>query len=50
MTLRLPVLFLALNLWVTNGIPTLHDISGKHAVTSLVVLLTSFCCIVLLLV
>lgn len=47
---RLSVPFLALGLWVTlNGISTLYATSGKFALRAFVVLLTSFCCVVLLL-
>lgn len=49
-TARLSVPFLALCLWVImNGISTLYAISGKFALRAFVVVLTSFCCVVLLL-
>ena len=47
---RLSIPFLALSAWVIlNGISTLYAISGKFALKSFVVLLGSFCCVVLLL-
>lgn len=47
---RLSVPFLALSLWVImNGISTLYATSGKFALRAFVVLLTSFCCVILLL-
>ena len=47
---RLSIPFLALSLWVIlNGISTLYATSGKFALRSFVALLTSFCCVVLLL-
>lgn len=47
---RLSVPFLALSLWVImNGISTLYAVSGKFALRSFVVLLTCFCCVILLL-
>lgn len=49
-TARLSVPFLALSLWVImNGISTLYAVSGKFALRAFVVLLTSFCCVILLL-
>ena len=47
---RLSVPFLALSLWVImNGISTLYATSGKFALRAFVVVLTSFCCVILLL-
>lgn len=47
---RLSVPFLVLSLWVTmNGISTLYAVSGKFALRAFVVVLTSFCCVILLL-
>lgn len=47
---RLSIPFLALSLWVImNGISTLYAVSGKFALRAFVVLLTSFCCVILLL-
>lgn len=47
---RLSIPFLALSLWVIfNGICTLYAISGKFALQAFVVVLTSFCCVILLL-
>ena len=47
---RLSIPFLALSLWVImNGISTLYAVSGKFALRSFVVLLISFCCVILLL-
>ena len=47
---RLSVPFLVLSLWVImNGISTLYAISGKFALRGFVVMLTSLCCVVLLL-
>lgn len=47
---RLSVPFLALSLWVImNGISTLYAVSGKFALRAFVVVLTSFCCVILLL-
>lgn len=49
-TARLSVPFLALSLWVImNGISTLYATSGKFALRAFVVVLTSFCCVILLL-
>lgn len=49
-TARLSVPFFALSLWVImNGISTLYAVSGKFALRAFVVLLTSFCCVILLL-
>ncbi len=46
---RISVPFLALSLWViANGVSTLYAISGKFALRAFVVLLTSFCCTILL--
>lgn len=47
---RLSVPFLTLSLWVImNGISTLYAVSGKFALRAFVVVLTSFCCVILLL-
>ena len=47
---RLSVPFLALSLWVImNGVSTLYAVSGKFALRAFVVVLTSFCCVILLL-
>lgn len=47
---RLSIPFLALSLWVIfNGVSTLYAISGKFALQAFVVVLTSFCCVILLL-
>ncbi|MBM6721501.1 O-antigen ligase family protein [Pseudoflavonifractor phocaeensis] len=47
---RLSIPFLALSLWVImNGISTLYAVSGKFALRAFVVLLISFCCVILLL-
>ena len=47
---RLSIPFLALSLWVImNGISTLYAVSGKFALRSFVVILISFCCVILLL-
>lgn len=47
---RLSLPFLALSLWVImNGISTLYAVSGKFALRAFVVVLTSFCCVILLL-
>ncbi|HIY21339.1 MAG TPA: O-antigen ligase family protein [Candidatus Flavonifractor merdigallinarum] len=49
-TARLSVPFLVLSLWVImNGVSTLYAISGKFALRAFVVVLTSFCCVILLL-
>ena len=47
---RLSVPFLVMSLWVImNGVSTLYATSGKFALRAFVVMLASFCCVVLLL-